>query len=158
MTETSTVLSEAFDTAGQEGTPASETLPAGHYVARITDARVGPLKSGKGQAIQLTWAIDDGALAGRFVWDRVIVTHESAKAMEFGRRKLKDICNACGFTGELRDLTVLQDKPCLIFVKVEQDDGGDYPPKNVVGRVKPIARATAKTNGGKPDFDDKIPF
>jgi hypothetical protein len=158
MTETSTVLNEAFNTASEEGTPASETLPAGHYVAHITDARVGPLKSGKGQAIQLTWAIEDSAHAGRFVWDRVIVRHESAKAMEFGRRKLKDICIACGFDGELRDLAALHDKPCLIFVKVEQDDAGDFPPKNVVGRVKPITRATAKTNGGKPAFDDKIPF
>jgi hypothetical protein len=158
MTETSTVLNEAFDTANEEGSPASEVLPAGHYVARITDARVGPLKSGKGQAIQLTWAIDDGAHTGRHVWDRVIVAHESAKAMEFGRRKLKDICSACGFVGELRDLTVLHDKPCLIFVKVEQDDAGDYPPKNAVGRVKAVTRPTAKTNGGKPDFDDKIPF
>jgi hypothetical protein len=156
MTETSTILNEAFDTANEEGTPASEILPAGHYVARITDARVGPLKSGKGQAIQLTWAIEDGAHAGRHVWDRVIVAHESAKAMEFGRRKLKDICNACGFVGGLRDLTALHDTPCMIFVKVEQDDAGEYPPKNVVGRVKPIARAT-KTNGGKP-YDDKIPF
>jgi hypothetical protein len=126
-------------------------------VAHITDARVGPLKSGKGQAIQLTWAIEDGAHAGRFVWDRVIVAHESTKAMKFGRQKLKDIAVACGFVGELRDLTVLHDKPCLIFVKVEQDDGGDYPPRNAVGRVKPIARTT-KTNGGKPSFDDKIPF
>ena len=158
MSELSTVLDAAFDTASEEGTPASETLPAGHYVAHITDARVGPLKSGKGQAIQLTWMVESGPHDGRYVWDRVIVQHESAKAMEFGRRKLKDICNACGFVGELRDLTVLQDKPCLVFVKVEQDDAGDYPPKNVVGRVKAIAHATAKTNGGKPAFDDKIPF
>ena len=158
MSELTTTLSEAFDTANEEGSPDFEPLPKGQYVASITDAKVGPLKSGKGQAVQLTWQVEgDSKYAGRLIFDRVIVVHESAEATKFGRRKLKDIADACGVTGSITDLSVLLNKPCSIYVKIEQDDAGEYPPKNRVGRVKPIA-ASAKTNGGKPAFNDQIPF
>jgi Protein of unknown function (DUF669) len=149
MTETSTVLSEAFDTASEEGTPAFEPVPKGSYVASITDAKVGALKSGKGQAVNLTWEISGGQYDGRLIFDRVIVVHESAEAMKFGRRKLKDIADACGVKDSITDLSVLLNKPCSIFVKIEQDDAGEYPPKNRVGRVKPI---------GNAEFNDSIGY
>jgi hypothetical protein len=155
MTELTTTLGEAFDTAKEEGSPDFEPIPKGQYVASITDAKVGPLKSGKGQAVQLTWKIEGGQYANRLIFDRVIVAHESAEAMKFGRRKLKDIADACGVKDSITDLTVLLNKPCSIYVKIEQDDAGEYPPKNRVGRVKPVA--PVKTNG-KPPFNDSIPF
>jgi hypothetical protein len=155
MTELTTTLVEAFNTAKEEGSPDFEPIPKGQYVASITDAKVGPLKSGKGQAVQLTWKIEGGQYANRLIFDRVIVAHESAEAMKFGRRKLKDIADACGVKDSITDLTVLLNKPCSIYVKIEQDDAGEYPPKNRVGRVKPVA--PVKTNG-KPPFNDSIPF
>jgi hypothetical protein len=157
MSELTTTLDEAFNTQTEEGTPDFQPLPAGNYVATIVDAKVGPLKSGKGQAVLLQWEVQGGANQGRLIFDRVIVAHESAEAMKFGRRKLKDIADACGVKDSITDLTVLLNKPCSIYVKIEQDDAGEYPPKNRVGRVKPIA-ASAKTNGGKPAFNDQIPF
>ena len=157
MSETSTVLDEAFNTQTEEGTPAFEPLAPGNYVATIINAKVGPLKSGKGQAVLLQWQVQGGNNQGRLIFDRVIVAHESAVAMKFGRRKLKDIADACGVKDSITDLTVLLNKPCSIYVKIEQDDAGEYPPKNVVGRVKAIA-ASAKTNDGKSAFNDQIPF
>ena len=151
MTETSTVLSEAFDTAKEEGTPAFEPLSPGNYVASIIDAKVVPLKSGKGQAVLVTWEVE----GGRLIFDRVIVAHESAEAMKFGRRKLKDIAEACGITDSITDLSVLLNKPCLISVKIETDEAGEYPPKNVVGRVRGIGK---QPTNGKADLNDAIPF
>src|SRR6516164_3449189 len=146
MTELSTTLDEAFNTQTEEGTPDFQPLPAGNYVATIVDAKVGPLKSGKGQAVLLQWEVQGGAYQGRLIFDRVIVAHESAEAMKFGRRKLKDIADACGIKDSITDLSVLLNKSCSIYVKIEQDDSGEYPPKNRVGRVKPIA-GPAKGNG-----------
>jgi hypothetical protein len=157
VSELSTVLETAFDVATEEGSPDFEPLPKGSYVACIVDAKVGALKSGKGQAILMTWEVEGGAYAKRLIWDRVIVSHESPKAMKFGRQKLKDISVACGVSGLITDLTVLLNKPCLVFVKIEQDESGEYPPKNRVGRVKKIG--AAKANGGsEPDFNDEITF
>ena len=157
MSELSTTLDEAFNTQTEEGTPDFQPLPAGNYVATIVDAKVGPLKSGKGQAVLLQWEVQGDANQCRLIFDRVIVAHESAVAMKFGRRKLKDIADACGVKDSITDLTVLLNKPCSIYVKIEQDDAGEYPPQNRVGRIKPIA-ASAKTNDGKSAFNDQIPF
>src|SRR6516164_11152844 len=157
MSELSTTLDQAFNTQTEEGTPDFQPLPAGNYVATIVDAKVGPLKSGKGQAVLLQWEVQGGANQGRLIFDHAIVAHESAEAMKFGRRKLKDIADACGVKDSITDLTVLLNKPCLISVKIETDDSGEYPPKNRVGRVKPIT-APAKTNVVKPAFNDQIPF
>jgi hypothetical protein len=157
MTELSSTLSEAFNVAEEEGSPSFEPLPKGAYIAVITDAKVGPLKSGRGQAILLTWEVNDNnaKYAGRLIFDRVIVTHESAEAMKFGRRKLKDIAEACGVKHSITDLTVLLNKPCLVSVKIETDDTGEYPPKNVVGRVRGIGK---QPTNGKVEFNDAIPF
>ena len=160
MSELTTALTEAFDTANEEGSPDYEPLPKGQYCASITDAKVGPLKSGKGQAVQLTWEVEgDSKYAGRLIFDRVIVAHESADAMKFGRQKFKDIATACGVTEQITDLSVLLNKQCLVSVKIETDDNGEYPPKNRIGRVKKIGD-TPKANGGdtKSDLNDKIPF
>jgi hypothetical protein len=162
MSETSTVLSEAFDTANEEGSKEFEPLPKGPYVASITDAKVAALKSGKGQAVLLTWEVEgDSKYAGRLIFDRVIVQHESADAMKFGRQKFKDIATACGITEQITDLSVLRLKPCLVSVKIETDATGEYAPKNRVTRVKKIgeAKPAPKTNGGvDPEMNDKIPF
>ena len=159
MTETSSILDTAFDTANEEGSPDFPPLPKGSYPAGIKDCNVAKLKSGKGQAILATWEIAEGEYAGRLVWDRIIITHESAEAMKFGRRKLKDIAEACGVKDSITDLSVICHKPCLVFVKIEEDENSEYPPKNRVTRVKPIGAAKpAKANGDGKPFDDEITF
>jgi uncharacterized protein DUF669 len=154
--ELSQTLSEAFNVDTEEGS-SFDLVPVGNYVAIITYAMVGNLKSGNGQSIRMTWQIQGGDYDGRKVWDQVILFHTSTEAMKFGRRKLKDIADACGVSGPITDLTVLLDKPVSVYVKIEQDKAGEFPPKNRIGRVKPIA-APAKTNGDKPAFNDQIPF
>jgi hypothetical protein len=158
MAETTTILTEAFDTPNEEASPAFEPVPKGQYVATIKDASVGALKSKKGQAISLTWQIASGEYENRLVFDRVIIAHESADAMKFGRRKLKDIAVACGVTEAITDLAVICHKPCMISVKIETDDSGEYAPKNRVTRVTPIAVPKSNGAGAKADYDDKIPF
>jgi hypothetical protein len=166
MPEVTTILTEAFDTPNEKGS--TEPIPAGQYVASVFDASVGPLKSGKGQAVSLTFEIEGGEYSGRRIFDRVIIAHESADAMRIGRAKLKDIAVACNVTEAITDLSVLCHKPCWVTVKIESDDTGQYPDKNRIGRVKPISAAKSNvlklaatgTNGAasKPEFEDKIPF
>jgi len=157
MSELTNVLAEAFDVASEEGTPKFEPLPAGAYVASINDIKVGPLKSRKGQAVLATWEIDDDKYGGRLIWDRIIITHESAEAMKFGRRKFRDIADACGIKETITDLSVLQGKRCLIVVKIETDPSGQYAPKNKIVRVSPIGVEKPRANG-KAELNDEIPF
>jgi hypothetical protein len=153
-----TALTEAFDVDAEQGSPDFAPIPKGKYPATVTDAKAGMLKSGKGQAVNVTVEIADGDYVGRLVWDRIIVAHVSPEAMKFGRRKFKDLADACGITGQITDLSVLLNKPLLVSVKIEEDESGEYAPKNRVTRYKKI-EAAKKTNGGaKDDPSDDIPF
>ena len=157
MTETTYVLNEAFEPEKEEGTPDRAPLPKGFYTACIIDASVGMLKSGKGQAVNLTWEIEFGEYQGRLVFDRCIISHESSEAMKYGRMKFKDICSACGIVEPVTDLSVIRNKSCKIWIAVEEDKGGEYPPKNKVGRIRPVNQEPLKANG-KADFNDSIPY
>jgi hypothetical protein len=157
MSELTTLLNESFDPSKEEGTPAFTPIPKGTYVAAISEAQVGALKSGKGQAVNAKWKIEAGPHAGRVIFDRIIVEHESAEAKKIGRRKLKDICDAVGWGERLTDLTVLHDKPCSVYVAIEEDKKGDYPPKNKIARVQPIAKPE-KADNAESEFNDPIPF
>jgi hypothetical protein len=159
MAEMTTSLDVPFDTEIEEGTLA--VIPAGRYTAEITKATVGSLKSGKGQAVELVWEVKGGQYDGRVLFDRVILSHASEDAMRFGRQKFKDICTATGATGQVTDLSVLEGKPCSVYVKIEEDETGQYEPKNRIGRVKPVLSVGAPsiaTKGNGPELNDKIPF
>jgi hypothetical protein len=159
MSEASTELNDAFNPSAEEGTPEFTLLPKGAYVASIVDAVVKPFKSGKGQAVFLTWEISGEKYAGRRVWDSCALSHESEMAMKIGRQRFKDICDACGLTEAFKDLTLLYNKLHTIFVVIEESADGRYPPKNRVSSVKGIS---AKSGNGaaekKAPFDDSIPF
>jgi Protein of unknown function (DUF669) len=170
--ERSTVLETAFDVENEEGTPPRELLPKGKYTAEIIDASVAPTKNGKGQMVHLSWCITEGEHENRYVFQSIIIQHESADAQRFGRQKFKDVCVACGITDPVSDLSVLQYKPCSLYVVIEQDKTGQYPDKNKVGRVQPYV---ANWNGSREllkeastvppsdkseatDLNDSIPF
>jgi hypothetical protein len=133
----STVLETAFDVENEEGTPPRELLPAGKYKAVITTATVGPTKNGRGQAVNLTWSIDEGEHEKRLVFQSCLLQHDSADAQRFGRQKFKDVCSACGITEPVTDLNVLEYKPCVITVIIRRDKTGEYADKNEVARVSP---------------------
>jgi hypothetical protein len=86
----STELNEAFNPATEEGSPELTLLPKGAYLAEIEDAIIKPYKSGRGQAVNLTWSIMDEKYGGRRVWQRCTLSHESEQAMKIGRQQFKD--------------------------------------------------------------------
>ena len=154
--ESSTTLDTAFDVANEEGTPARELLPKGKYTAEITDATVGPTKRGNAQMVNLCWTITQGDHENRMVFQSIIIQHsDSPDAQRFGRQRFKDVCAACGITESVTDLGVLQFKPCTISVVIEEDKSGEYPPKNKVVRVMPLA---PKGKPGNGELNDAIPF
>jgi hypothetical protein len=143
--------------AAEEGTQDLAPIPAGRYIAQITDAIVKSFKSGKGQAVFLTWEVIEGEHQGRVVWQHCTLSHESEKAARFGRQRFKDVCAACGIVDPVTSLDVLYNVACVLMIGIEQDEHGDYPPKNKVSKVRPITRGG---NGAavKVPFDDEVPF
>jgi hypothetical protein len=66
-----TILNEAFDTDTEEGSK-FDLLVSGTYKAEILLAKTAPLKSGRGQAVNITWQVVEGEYERRQVYQLVM--------------------------------------------------------------------------------------
>ena len=150
-----------FDPQTEEGTQPFELVPKGKYTAEVVDAAIADTKSGKGQMLKLTWVISGGDYDDRRIFQSIIVQHESEDAMKFGRQRVKDLCDACGINDKVTDVSIFLHKPCEITVGIEEDKNGQYDPKNIVRRIKPLIVLNAPlptAPGEKVPFDDEVTF
>jgi hypothetical protein len=165
-----------FEIDPSGGTPPRKTLPPGWQTAQVTSVSVGPLKTGRGMAMDLIWTITEGEYEKACVFQKVIFEHENPDAERIGRYMLTDICLACGLVGTLTNTDDLLWKPCAIKVATRADKDGQYPDRDEVRRVEPVkarvpaaqqAQAALEKATKKPpsafkpmaeDLDDQIPF
>jgi hypothetical protein len=127
-----------------------ELLPSGRYTAHIIESAVVTAKSGRGEICNLTWEILDGSFERRRVWSRINVFHENQIAQDIGQRFLKQITDALGL-GPIDDTTAIEFQPVEITVGVEKSRDPQYPDRNEVKRVSPIAgRAPRAVQHARP--------
>jgi hypothetical protein len=153
--------------------PARSILPEGVYEAEIIDAKYTETKAKRGMQIALTWQVVKGEHEKRWIFQNILVQHDSKDAEAIGRAMLSDICRACDVTGKLSgDFSPLFYKPCDVRVGIEQDRAGHYPDRNRVKLVakvgtmyRPPARPnksaapSAPTEPAPTDLpDDELPF
>ena len=98
-----------------------------------------------------------GRHKNRRLYQSILIQHESADAQRIGRAKFKDVCAACGVTGQITDLGELLNKACLVGVGIEKGTG-EYEDKNKVSRVMPIVPPKTPGTGGKHELNDEVPF
>ena len=117
-----------FNAAEVEPQQSFAPLPAGIYVAQITDVEIKDTKAGTGQYLQITWEIADGECRGRKVWDRLNVSNANAEAERIGRQQLSALCHAIGVL-QVQDTNQFHGKAARIRVTVRKDatygDGND---------------------------------
>ena len=130
-----------------------EPIPAGKYLAVITESEMKPTKKGVGNFLQLTFQILDGEFKGRLVWARLNLDNPNATTVKIARAELSAICRAVGVMAP-KDSIELHNLPLLITVahKKRQDTGEIT---NVIkGYAKKDAAApkvpTAGNNGKAP--------
>jgi hypothetical protein len=141
-----------FDSDTEEGTK-FEVVPKGTYTAEVVDAALADCKNGSGQMVKVTWVISGGQHDDFRIIQYLIVQHTNEIAMKLGRQRLKDLCVAVGFTGKLTDLEVLLHKPCLITVKVDENENSDFGPSNKITRIKPLPTPKAEA---PPPWNDSV--
>ena len=81
----------------------------------------------------MRWCIYDGEHEGRWLFDQVIIQHDSPEAMKFGRRKFKDICVACGITSPITDVEVLDGKRARLLSASRRTRPASIPTRTVSG-------------------------
>ena len=114
-----------FDANTVEPADELEPIPAGKYIAVITDSEMKPTKSGSGNYLQLTFQIVEGEYANRLLWVRLNLDNPNATAVDIARRELSSICRSVGVLVPT-DSVDLHNLPCCIHVRVKRrNDTGE---------------------------------
>ena len=126
-------------------------LPAGTYLAHITESDVQPLKSGNGEGLKLTFEIIDGQFKGRRVYENLNIRHTSEDTQRIAQSQLSALCHAVNVI-KLMDTAALHFKPVRINVTVREAVGQYKASNNIKGYEAagggisaPVAPATAPT-------------
>ncbi len=140
-----------FDAREVDPAVGFDPIPAGTYLAIITESEFKPTKTSVGQYLQLTFQILDGEHKGRLLWARLNLDNPNATTVKIARAELSAICRAVGIMAP-KDSVELHNLPLLIKVgHKKRDDTGDL--TNVIkGYEKkggPAQPAMAGTANGK---------
>ena len=96
-----------------------KVVPPGIYDVVIVESDVNPTRSG-GKMLELKYQIVSGPNAGDFLTDRLNIDNASDTAKRIGLSQLKNICDAIGFAGMLKDSNQLHGKPFSVKVVAEK--------------------------------------
>ena len=132
-----------FDANQVEPSTTFDPIPAGKYLAAITDSKMKPTKAGTGQYLELTFQILEGEFKGRQLWSRLNLDNPNAQTVKIARGELSAICRAVGVMAP-NDSTDLHNLPLVITLrcKKRQDTG------EITNEVRGFAKREAAS--GKP--------
>jgi len=130
-----------FNASEVEPASTFDPIPAGKYLAAITESEMKPTKNGGGQYLQLTFQILEGPHKGRNVWARLNLHNPNATAVQIAKQELSAICRAVGVLTP-RDSTELHSLPLVITVKCKKRSDSDELANEVRGYA-PKAAAPA---------------
>ncbi len=132
-----------FNANEVEPSASFEAIPAGKYLAMITDSEMKPTKNGSGSYLQLTFTILEGEYKGRVVWARLNLANPNQTAVKIAQSELSAVCRAAGVMTP-KDSCELHNIPLLITVKVKKRKDNDELSNEIKGFESKAAAA------GKP--------
>ena len=132
-----------FNANEVEPTASFDPIPAGKYLAAITESEMKATKTGNGSYLQLTFTIVEGEFKNRVLWARLNLNNPNATAVKIARSELSAICRAVGVM-QPKDSVELHNIPLVITVKLKKrEDTGE-----LTNEVKGYARK--ETVAGQP--------
>ena len=109
-----------FNANEVEPSKAFDPIPAGKYIAVITDSEMKETRAGTGRYLQLEFEITDGEYAGRKLWSRLNIENQNAEAVRMARADLSAICRAVNVLTP-SDSIDLHNLPLVIKVHCRKD-------------------------------------
>ena len=115
-----------------------EALPAGKYLAAVTESGMKATKNGSGQYLELVFEVVEGPYKGRKLWERLNLQNPNQTAEAIAKGKLSSLCRAVGVMAP-RDSMELHNLPLTIAVvqKIRADTG------EVVNEIKKFEKREA---------------
>lgn len=143
-----------FDANNVEPAGDFEPIPAGKYLAVITESEFKPTKAGTGSYLQLTFQITDGPCANRLLWARLNLDNPNDTARKIAQGELSAICRAVGVLAP-NDSVELHNLPLVIHVRCKKRSDTGEIANEIKGYAKkespqPPPAAAAVTNSTPP--------
>jgi hypothetical protein len=133
-----------------------EPMPAGWYLAIITNLEFKPTKANNGEYLSAEFTITDAEYTGRKVFHMYNLINSNQKAVEIAMQQMKSLLIETGCDeSRLKTLSkeslisLLHNKKVGIRLKIEVDKSGTYADKNVIVSYK---------GSGMPAPTGVIPF
>ena len=153
-----------FNANEVEPSKAFDPIPAGKYIAVITDSEMKETRAGTGRYLQLEFEITDGEFAGRKLWSRLNIENQNAEAVRMARADLSAICRAVNVLTP-NDSIDLHNLPLVIKVHCRKDkntgeitnDIRGYEPKANY-RPEPKQAPATPTTAQTPRVPSKPPW
>jgi hypothetical protein len=108
-----------FDANQIEPTTDFDPIPAGKYLAVITESEMKPTKAGTGKYLQLTFEILEGQYKGRKLWARLNLFNSNETTVKIAQAELSAICRSVGVLAP-NDSVELHNLPLVIAVKCKK--------------------------------------
>lgn len=133
-----------FDATQVEPSSGFSPIPAGKYVAVITDDEMKDTRNGSGRYLQLTFEIVEGEYSGRKLWTRLNLENANMEAVKFARADLSAICRAVNVM-QLQDTVQLHNLPMVITVRLKKNKETDEMQNEIKGYESKQAYAPGAT-------------
>lgn len=144
-----------FDANQVEPASDFDPLPAGKYLAVITESEMKPTKSGSGSYLQLTFQVVEGEFKNRLLWARLNLDNPSEQARKIAQGELSAICRAVGVLAP-KDSVDLHNLPLVISVRCKKRNDTGEITNEIKGYAKkesnPSPAAAAATTNSTPPW------
>lgn len=130
-----------------------EPIPAGKYLAIISDSGMKPTKNGSGSFLELTFQVIDGPYKNRLLWSRLNLENPNKQAVEIARAQLSAICRAVGVM-QPKDSLELHNLPLQITVKCKRREDTD----EIVNEIRAYAKKEAATSQPQQETSSTPPW
>jgi hypothetical protein len=130
-----------------------EPIPAGKYLAIITDSGMKPTKNGSGSFLELTFQVIDGPHKNRLLWSRLNLDNPNKQAVEIARAQLSAVCRAVGVM-QPKDSLELHNLPLQITVKCKKREDTD----EIVNEIRSYAKKEAATGQPQQETTNTPPW
>ena len=142
-----------FNATEVEPTTSFDPLPAGKYLAVITESEMKPTKSGTGSYLQLAFQVLDGQFKNRILWARLNLNNPNQLTVQIAKGELSAICRAVGVL-QPQDSCELHNLPLIVTVKCKKrEDTGD-----IVNEIKGYSKKESATGQPQQATNDTPPW
>jgi hypothetical protein len=93
-----------------------DPIPAGKYLAIISDSGMKDTKNGTGKYLEFTFQVVEGEFKGRLLWSRLNLENKKDLTVKIARAELSAICRAVGVMTP-KDSCELHNLPLVVHVK-----------------------------------------